>query len=308
MSSTSWSAGALSGEPMLAVVEGPAGIGKSRLLEAAREKASDAGSRVLSARGSDLERELPFGIVRQLFEPVLSDPDQRRRWLGGPALPAARAFAPPDDGDVAGDVSFGILYGLFWLIANIAADGPLSLSVDDLHWCDTASVRFITYLEPRLRGLRVFVATATRIGQPNAESRLIGEIAHAPTAVSIRPDALSAQGVDALVRERLGRSAEPAFSAACRRATGGNPLLLHELLKTLRTEHVPFRMRRTPTRSATSARVRCPTASCYGWGGCLAKRPRSRAPWRCSAPGPACRSSPRWPSSTTNARRRRPGC
>jgi DNA-binding CsgD family transcriptional regulator len=229
---------ALGGEPMLAVVEGPAGIGKSRLLAAAREKASDAGSRVLSARGSDLERELPFGIVRQLFEPVLSDPDQRRRWLSGPALPAARAFAPPDDGDVVGDVSFGILYGLFWLTANIAADGPLALIVDDLHWCDTASVRFITYLEPRLRGLRVFVATATRIGQPDAESRLIGEIAHAPTAVSIRPDALSAQGVDALVRERLGRSAEPAFTAACRRATGGNPLLLHELLKTLRTEHV----------------------------------------------------------------------
>ena len=53
--------GALEGQATLALVEGPAGIGKSRLLAAAREKAAAVGFRVLSARGSDLERELPFG-------------------------------------------------------------------------------------------------------------------------------------------------------------------------------------------------------------------------------------------------------
>ncbi len=231
--------GALDGQAMLALVEGPAGIGKSRLLAAAREKAAAAGFRVLGARGSDLERELPFGIVRQLFEPVLVDRDQRRRWLNGPARPAARVFEPPDDESELGDVSFGILYGLFWLTANIAADGPLALIIDDLHWCDRASVRFITYLERRLEGLQVLVVTATRNGEPGAEARLIGEIAHDPTAVSIRPDALTQQGVDTLVRERLGASAELRFTAACERATGGNPLLLEELLKTLQTEHVP---------------------------------------------------------------------
>jgi MoxR-like ATPase len=97
-------ADALSGAPVLALIEGPAGIGKSRLLAAAREKAVGAGFRVLAARGSDLERELPFGVVRQLFEPVLADEGQRERWLTGPAAPAARVFAPPDDGDAARDV------------------------------------------------------------------------------------------------------------------------------------------------------------------------------------------------------------
>ena len=56
---------ALEGRPGLALVEGPAGIGKSRLLAATREAAQGAGFRVLAARGSDLERELPFGVVRQ---------------------------------------------------------------------------------------------------------------------------------------------------------------------------------------------------------------------------------------------------
>jgi AAA ATPase domain len=65
------------GHPALVVVEGPAGIGKSRLLGEARAGAAGAGFRVLSARGSGLERELPFGVVGQLFEPVLVEPDQR---------------------------------------------------------------------------------------------------------------------------------------------------------------------------------------------------------------------------------------
>ena len=71
------------------------------------------------------------------------------------AEPAARVFEPPEDADATGEVSFGILYGLFWLTANVAAEGPLCLSIDDLHWSDPASLRFIAYLERRLEGLRV---------------------------------------------------------------------------------------------------------------------------------------------------------
>ena len=155
--------GALEGRPVLALVEGPAGIGKSRLLAATREAAEGAGFRVLAARGSDLERELPFGVVRQLFDPLLVDPADRARWMTGPAQPAARVFdASASDGDAASDVSFGVLYGLFWVTANIAADGPLLLLIDDLHWCDQASLRFVAYLERRLEGLHVGVAAAAR--------------------------------------------------------------------------------------------------------------------------------------------------
>src|SRR5688500_7974572 len=77
------------------VIEGAAGMGKSRLLQEARARASDLGLRVLHARATELERGFPFGVVRQLFErPLLeADSDERDRWLAGAAALAADVLA-----------------------------------------------------------------------------------------------------------------------------------------------------------------------------------------------------------------------
>src|SRR4051794_41153272 len=80
---------ARAGSGSVALVIGPAGIGRSRLLDAAATRAAEAGCTVLRARGSELEREFPFGVVRQLFEPVLRDPAARERALPLRAPPAA---------------------------------------------------------------------------------------------------------------------------------------------------------------------------------------------------------------------------
>ncbi len=76
------------------VIEGAPGMGKSRLLEAARVRALDVGVRVLHARATELERRFPFGIVRQLFERTLleSDSSERARWLAGAAGLAAEVL------------------------------------------------------------------------------------------------------------------------------------------------------------------------------------------------------------------------
>src|SRR5215211_7741721 len=82
------------------LVEGPAGIGKSRLIAELRSRARSAGATVLAAHGSDLERDLPFGLVRQLFEPLLADQGERGRLLAGAAAPARAVFeeVAPDAG------------------------------------------------------------------------------------------------------------------------------------------------------------------------------------------------------------------
>jgi DNA-binding CsgD family transcriptional regulator len=224
------------GEGRVAWIEGPAGIGKSTLLAEERRHAAETGAHVLAARGSELEREFPFGVVRQLFEAVLTDPERRERVLSGAAAPAAAVFGEAAMSE--GDVSFAALHGLFWVALNLAAEGPLLLAVDDLHWCDRPSLRFVAYLARRLEGQPILVAATIRTGEPGADVALLGEIAHDPATVAVRPVPLSSDAVQALVRERLGAEADDAFCAACHEATGGNPLFLRQLLTALEADHV----------------------------------------------------------------------
>jgi DNA-binding NarL/FixJ family response regulator len=231
---------AASGAGGLALVEGPAGIGKSRLLAEVRAAAEEDDVRVLAARGSELEREFPFGVVRQLFEPAFTDGEARERWLGGAAAPARAIFeaADPDSDGMANDATFAALHGLYWLTANVATDGPLLLSVDDLHWCDKPSLRFLAYVTRRIEDMPALVATTLRSTDPGTDPALIAEIGHDPATHAVRPGPLSAAAVTELVRARLGEEAHERFCAACARVTGGNPLLLRQLLTSLEADGV----------------------------------------------------------------------
>ena len=61
------------------VIEGPAGIGKTALLAETRTAAVRGGMRVLRSRGTELERDFAFGVVRQLFEPPLVEASELER-------------------------------------------------------------------------------------------------------------------------------------------------------------------------------------------------------------------------------------
>src|SRR5262247_3846642 len=90
---------AKSGDGRFVVIEGTAGIGKTRLLGEARAIAGSAEMRVLAARGGELEGDFAYGIVRQLFEPLLASvsPDLRGDLLSGPAALVEPLFGAPQD-------------------------------------------------------------------------------------------------------------------------------------------------------------------------------------------------------------------
>jgi DNA-binding CsgD family transcriptional regulator len=228
-------AGAAAGRPGLVVIEGPAGIGKTRLLAAGRQVAAEAGLRVLAARGGALERGLAFGVVRQLFEVELI---ARADVLRGAAAPAREIFEATASA-ANDDASFAILHALYWLTVNLAVDGPLVLVVDDLHWCDEPSLRYLGYLVRRLEGSNLTVLCTFRPLERDARSVPLGDILGDPLTVALHPGPLSGDATERLVRESLHGEADEAFSTACWSATGGNPLLLGELLKTLHAEGVP---------------------------------------------------------------------
>ncbi|HXF31798.1 MAG TPA: AAA family ATPase [Solirubrobacterales bacterium] len=226
------------GQGCLAVVEGPAGIGKSRLLAEARCRA-EGSMRVLSSRGSELEGEFPFGVVRQLFDSELADPGRRDALIGGAADATAGIFGElPAPSDGAEGASFASLHGLLGLVLALTDEGPLLLSVDDLHWCDRPSLMFLTFLARRIEGRPILLLTGLREAEPGSDPGLLGELVHDPAATRIRPGPLGEATVTALVEDRLGSPAEREFVAACLESTGGNPLLLTQLVIALAGEGV----------------------------------------------------------------------
>ena len=230
---------AWSGQGRLVLVEGPAGIGKSRLLGEAKRTAAEQGARTLGARGSQMEREFGFGAVRQLFEPALADPARRSELLSGAAGSASGVFdVGADPAHEGADGSFAVLHGLYWLTVNLAADGPLLLAVDDLQWCDDGSLRFFAYLLRRLEGLPVLLVATLRTGEPHDVEGLLAELVDDLATVPVRPEPLDLEAVGDLVRHRLGEPADSTFVAACHRTTSGNPLLLRQLLRALQSDRV----------------------------------------------------------------------
>jgi DNA-binding CsgD family transcriptional regulator len=230
---------AAAGTGSLLLLEGPAGIGKTRLILAAGRRGRELGLTTLNARCSELERDFGYGLVRQLFEVSLvsAPPAVRAELLTGAAGHAAQLFGiPAAQEDVAGallDPSFAILHGLYWLCANHAHRSPLLLCIDDAHWADQSSLRFLHYLRRRLEELPIAVVAAARPAQPADGAQLLPLLTAEPPGEVLVLAPLSEPAVAQLVRLRLGTDLEPAFATACHQVTGGVPFLVHELVRAI---------------------------------------------------------------------------
>jgi DNA-binding CsgD family transcriptional regulator len=228
-------AGAPSGGGRALLIEGPAGIGKTALVGELEARAGAAGQRVLKARGSEMERGFGFGVVRQLFGPVLRtlDAPSRAELFAGPAAISAAIFGMAEGGEIEVGAAEASLYGLFWFLAALAESERLVLAIDDAHWSDTASLRFFQYLGRRLDGLPVLLVLAARPNEPGVEAEMLRGLTTELEVPTIRPSLLSEAGTATIVRDRLGGEVGAEVATACHQATGGNPLLIHELLAEL---------------------------------------------------------------------------
>ncbi len=239
---------ARAGAGSVVLIEAPAGHGKSSLIHAGAALAEASGVEVLSARGSEAELGFPFGVAIQLLEDRFRTlhPAERESVIEGPAQRGADLL----DGGRRGSLSespegYAEIRGLFWLLRNLvsaAADrlpvAALALFVDDAHWADLPSLRFLAYLGRRIGELPVLVVLSATVGETMADRTALSALRQCARDAILYPDPLSPAATAELVR-KAQPDAELAFVHACWDATSGSPWLLSELLREVRSRAIP---------------------------------------------------------------------
>ncbi|GAA1287954.1 AAA family ATPase [Saccharothrix xinjiangensis] len=226
------------------VIEGPAGIGKSELVAQVCAEAAVRGVVPLAVRGNQRDRTMAFGATRALLTRwVTGRGEKEQRVLFAGAADLARVpLGLPQQRHRGADSVIGLTEALYWLVVNASAllgagegEEGLLLAVDDAHWLDEESLRWLEFLGDRLAGLPVVLLLAHRPHERSALTRL----ALRATEV-VRPRPLGPGAVRAMVRRgllpRSARDVEPdeGFCAAFLDRSGGNPFYLWWMLDVAR--------------------------------------------------------------------------
>ncbi len=213
---------AASGRGGAVLIEGEAGIGKTRLLRTARARAEATGSRVLYATADEFEANVPLAGARELLAQAARGmaPDGPAR-LGLLALDGALA-----DQSGPGSRSDEVVNALWWLLVELADDRPLALFLDDGQWADDLTLRLLRTAARRAAELPLALVVAARPAGPG--QRHAG-LASERAFVRLEPAPLSVAGAARLIEAVLARPESVEVIARARSATGGNPLYLTEL-------------------------------------------------------------------------------
>ena len=230
--------------------------------------------RVLRSRGTELERDFAFGVVRQLFEPVLVEASELERadLLQGAAGVAAGLLGLPGAPTVDSVFFRASIPPSRFSTASIGSartslpSGPLCLVVDDAHWADAASLRYLAFLLTRLEELDVALVVANRPREPGTDGELLTTVTTDPSADVIRLAPLTRAAVAQLLEAALGGAPDATVVDTSLRVTRGMPFLVRELAEALReggarsdvetvARSVRLRLLRLPEHAARLARA-----------------------------------------------------
>jgi DNA-binding CsgD family transcriptional regulator/tetratricopeptide (TPR) repeat protein len=234
---------AASGRGTVLLLGGDAGVGKSRTVRELKREATTRGVRVIEGRCSSAESSVPYaplmdalrfrisrgegaavaqtlGPLREFLEPLF--PQLR----GGPRNDAQR---PPEP--------FELIYGMF---ARMAAEDPLLLIFEDIHWADQTTLELLHQLAHRAGSLKILLVATYRSDEVHASHplrRLQGTLARERSGEMMQLEPLSRDETVDMLRCILGAEPDPVLEAAIWRRSEGNPFFVEELLTALKQDH-----------------------------------------------------------------------
>ena len=218
------------GRASVLVVQGEAGIGKTRLVQHVIDDARARGVSVFAGQAHPFERTRPFGVVASALDLDRRSPDPRRAALG------ALLTGVVDDGErPTGGVQYQVVDEVVDLVDEACLSGPVLLVAEDVHWADAASLSTIRALVRQLPLAPLLVVVSHRTSPVSAEvGRLLDDLT-ADGAQTIALGPLGPEDVAALAVHVLGDPPGPVLTGLLDKA-GGNPLWAVAMMRSLADE------------------------------------------------------------------------
>lgn len=242
--------GATQGRGRLALVSGAVASGKTRLLDSFAEQAIESGALLLEVTGSRAERELPFGILRKIFDNAAMPPDVRSEAvtllsdIGPESTAAARMH---------------VMSQISSVLLRLVDERTLVIAVDDVHCGDDHSLQFLLHLARRVRQARVLIVLTESPRLRQQQLTFHAELLRQPNCVRMRLPMLTEAGVAEALSNTLSATVASRLAPECHRLSGGNPLLLRALLDDWRAggEHGEALQRPAPGEAFAQAVLGC---------------------------------------------------
>ena len=224
---------AVAGEGQVALIEGEAGIGKTRLLAEALGPAEARGVEVLRGSADELERDRPFWLIAGAIGLEPASADARKAEIAG--LLVSRPHGSAKDAAAVGDLGFRITDAVVGLVEELASRAPLAIALEDLHWADVSTLRVVRALGRRIGQLPVALIATLRPSPRFQELDRVIEGLQGAGAVHLALEPLDAEAVAALATEVAG--VPPAHGLLEQLGgAGGNPFYVIELMRALEEE------------------------------------------------------------------------
>ena len=213
------------------VIEGEAGIGKTRLVQSLVDQARARGVVAFCGEAHPFERTRPFGVVAAALDLNRRSADPRKAAIGALLAGQGAEGSPP----AGGDLQYHVVEEIVDVVERTCIDRAVLLVIDDVHWADSASLVAISSVARQLPLSPVLIVVTARPSPLSAEAvQLLDDlVAVGAHTVQLRP--LTADDLAALACHELGAPPGPALTGLLAKA-GGNPLWAVAILRSLADE------------------------------------------------------------------------
>jgi DNA-binding CsgD family transcriptional regulator/tetratricopeptide (TPR) repeat protein len=235
---------AISGSGSVVLIGGNAGIGKSRLIRDLKHHVATRQIRMIEGRCTSTESSVPYAPLMNAlrFRIEKGEGEAVAQILGPlravlapifPQLEVNQGGTAEGDADREKERPFELIFAV---LERLAADEPMLLVLEDVHWADQTSLELLHHLAHRAESLRMLIIATYRSDELHAAHplrRLLGALARDRVGKEMRLHPLTRDETTEMLECMLDTVPDPAFASAIWRRSEGNPFFVEELISVL---------------------------------------------------------------------------